>query len=96
MRNRRKVVYYAILLLLILGELLGERNYIIIIFPEYDTSASKVIEPSSKAPPPQVQSGPSKMDVDPPSVINTPNLEESANADDVVSLGSPEDWSLNN
>jgi len=36
-RNRRRVVYYAILLLLILGELLGERNYIIIIFPEYDT-----------------------------------------------------------
>ena len=47
--------------------------------------ASKVIKPSSKAPLPQVQSGPSKMDVDPPSVINTPNLEESANADDVVS-----------
>ena len=56
-----------------------------------EVSASKVIEPSSKAPPPQVQSGSSKMDVDPPSVINTPNLEESANADDVVSLGSPED-----
>ena len=56
-----------------------------------EASASKVIEPSSKAPPPQVQSGLSKMDVDPPSVINTPNLEESANADDVVSLGSPED-----
>ena len=36
MRNRRRVVYYAILLLLILGELLGERIYIIIIFPEYD------------------------------------------------------------
>jgi len=35
--NKRRVVYYAILLLLILGELLGERNYIIIIFPEYDT-----------------------------------------------------------
>jgi len=35
-RNRRRVVYYAILILLILGELLGERNYIIIIFPEYD------------------------------------------------------------
>jgi len=30
--NRRRVVYYAILILLILGELLGERNYIIIIF----------------------------------------------------------------
>jgi len=36
MRNRRRVVYYAILLLIILGELLGEGNYIIIIFPEYD------------------------------------------------------------
>jgi len=35
--NRRRVVYYTILLLLILGELLGERNYIIIIFPEYDS-----------------------------------------------------------
>jgi len=35
-QNRRRVVYYTILLLLILGELLGERNYIIIIFPEYD------------------------------------------------------------
>jgi len=35
-QNRRRVVYYAILLLLILGELLGERKYIIIIFPEYD------------------------------------------------------------
>jgi len=37
--NRRRVVYYAILLLLILGELLGEINYIIIIiiiFLEYD------------------------------------------------------------
>jgi len=34
--NRRRVVYYAILLLLISGELLGEINYIIIIFPEYD------------------------------------------------------------
>jgi len=34
--NRRRIVYYAILLLLILGELLGEINYIIIIFPEYD------------------------------------------------------------
>jgi len=34
--NRRRVVYYAILLLLILGELLGKINYIIIIFPEYN------------------------------------------------------------
>jgi len=42
-RNRRRVVYYAILLLLILGELLGERNYIIIIFLEYDTlTGSKI------------------------------------------------------
>jgi len=38
MQNRRRVVYYAILLLLILGDLLGELNYIIIIFPEYDTA----------------------------------------------------------
>jgi len=37
--NRKRVVYYAILLLLILGELLGERNYIIIIFPEYNKGA---------------------------------------------------------
>jgi len=35
--NRRRVVYFAILLLLILGGLLGEINYIIIIFLEYDT-----------------------------------------------------------
>jgi len=40
-QNRRRVVYYTILLLLILGELLGERNYIIIIFPEYDTGKRK-------------------------------------------------------
>jgi len=39
MRNRRRVVYYAILLLLILGEILGEINYIIIIFLEYDNRA---------------------------------------------------------
>jgi len=36
------------------------------------------------------------MDVDPPSVTNTSTLGKSANADDVVSLGSPEDWGLNN
>jgi len=36
------VVYYAILLLLILGELLGEINYIIIIFPEYNNSVEYV------------------------------------------------------
>jgi len=41
MQNRRRVVYYAILLLLILGELLGERNYIIIIFPEYDNGEQR-------------------------------------------------------
>jgi len=34
-----QVVYYTVLLLLILGELLGEINYIIIIFPEYDIGA---------------------------------------------------------
>jgi len=56
-----------------------------------EASTSKVIEPSSKASPSQVQSGLSKIDVDPPSVINTSNLEESADTDDVVSLGSPED-----
>jgi len=32
------VVYYVILLLLILGELLGEIIYLIIIFPEYNNS----------------------------------------------------------
>ena len=36
------------------------------------------------------------MNVDPPSVTNTSTLGESANADDVVSLESPEDWGLNN
>jgi len=40
-QNRRRVVYYAILLLLILGELLGEINYIIIIFPEYNRGKKK-------------------------------------------------------
>jgi len=44
--NRRRVVYYAILLLLILGELLGEINYIIIIFPEYDSTSLFKAEPS--------------------------------------------------
>jgi len=61
-----------------------------------ETPASKITEPFSKAPPPQVQSNLFKMDVDPPSVTNTSTLEESANADDVVSLGSPENWGLNN
>jgi len=42
-QNRRRVVYYTILLLLILGELLGERNYIIIIFPEYDTGKRRTM-----------------------------------------------------
>jgi len=36
------------------------------------------------------------MDVDLPLVSNTSILGESANADDVVSLESPEDWGLNN
>ena len=36
------------------------------------------------------------MDVDPPSVINMFILGESAKADDMVSLGDPEDWSMNN
>jgi len=58
--------------------------------------ASKITEPSSKAPPPQVQNGLSKIDVDLSSVSNTSILGESANADDIVSLGSPEDWGLNN
>jgi len=61
-----------------------------------EASASKITEPFSKAPPPQVQNGLSKMDVDLPSVLNTSILGESANADDVVSLGSPKDWGLNN
>ena len=34
--NRRRVVYYAILLIIILGELLGELNYIIVRFLKYD------------------------------------------------------------
>ena len=34
--NRRRVVYYTILLFIISGELLGEINYIIVRFPEYD------------------------------------------------------------
>ena len=34
--NRRRVVYYTILLIIISGELLGEINYIIVRFPEYD------------------------------------------------------------
>jgi len=58
--------------------------------------ASKITEPSLKASPSQVQSSLSKIDVDLPSVSNTSILGESANANDVVSLGSPEDWGLNN
>jgi len=61
-----------------------------------EAPASKITKPSLKAPPPQVQTGLSKMDIDPPSVSNTSILGESANADDVVSLGSPKDWDLNN
>jgi len=49
-RNRRRVVYYAILLLLKKGELLGKRNYIIIIFLEYDNmpfqAALQLLPPS--------------------------------------------------
>ena len=59
-------------------------------------SISKITEPSSKAPSPQVQSGPFKMDIDSPSVTNTSILRELADADTVVSLESPEDWGLNN
>jgi len=61
-----------------------------------EAPASKIIEPSSKTSSSQVQSGLSKMDVDPPSVTNTSTLGESANADDIVSLGSSENWGLNN
>ena len=45
--NRRRVVYYAILLIIILGELLGEINYIIVRFLKYDRSTGrrkKVVE----------------------------------------------------
>jgi len=59
-------------------------------------SVSKITESSSKASLPQVQNSPFKMDVDLPSVLNTSILGELANADDIVSLGSPEDWGLNN
>jgi len=61
-----------------------------------EVSASKITELSSKAPSPQVQNSPSKMNVDLPSVSNTSILGESANANNVVFLGSPEDWGLNN
>ena len=61
-----------------------------------EASASKITEPFSKAPLPQVQNGPSKIDVDLPSVSNISILGESANTDNVVSLGSPENWGLNN
>ena len=57
---------------------------------------SKITEPSLKAPLSQVQSSPSKIDVDLPLVTNISTLGESANADNVVSLGSPKDWDLNN
>jgi len=36
------------------------------------------------------------MNINPPSVTNTSTLGELANADDVVSLESSEDWGLNN
>jgi len=58
--------------------------------------ASKIIELPSEAPSPQVQSDPSKMDVDPPSVINTFILGKSAKADNIVCLGDPENWNMNN
>ena len=61
-----------------------------------EASAFKITEPSLKASPPQVQSGPSKIDINPPLVTNTSILGESANIDDIVFLGSPKDWSLNN
>jgi len=56
-----------------------------------EASAFKITKPSLKAFPPQVQSSLSKIDIDLPSVTNTSILGESANANDVVSLGSPED-----
>jgi len=43
--NRRRVVYYAILLIIILGELLGEINYIIVRFLEYNNSISYILVP---------------------------------------------------
>jgi len=52
---------------------------------------SKIIKLSSEASSLQVQSGPSKIDVDPPSVINMSILGKLAKADDMVSLGDPED-----
>ena len=61
-----------------------------------EAPASKIIELPLEAPFPQVQSGPSKMDVNPPSVINMSILGESAKANDMVSLGDPEDCSMNN
>ena len=61
-----------------------------------EAPTSKIIELPSEAPSPQVQSGPSKMDVDPPSVINMSILGELAKADDTVSLEDPEGWSMNN
>ena len=61
-----------------------------------ETPASKITEPSLKASLSQVQNGPSKIDIDLPSVLNTSILGESANTDNVVSLESPEDWGLNN
>ena len=56
-----------------------------------EAPVSKIIELSSEAPSPQVQSGLSKMDVDPPSVINMSILGELAKADDMVSLEDPKD-----
>jgi len=42
-QNRRRVVYYTILLIIISGELLGEINYIIVRFLEYDTDTVKTL-----------------------------------------------------
>ena len=58
--------------------------------------ASKITEPSSKTPPSQIQNSLSKMNIDLSSVSNTSILGELANTDDVVSLGSSENWDLNN
>jgi len=56
-----------------------------------EASASKIIESSLKTFSSQVQSSPSKIDVNLSSVKNTFVLEKSANADDVVFLGSLKD-----
>jgi len=57
---------------------------------------SKITKPFLKTTLFQVQSSLFKIDVNPPLVTDTSILEESANADDVISLESSEDWCLNN